>query len=119
VEWNVSLAQPRLAASPRTSISAQVTEPLTRPLTNNELTAPRIHETKSEVTDSTITVYFNGKPMSLPSGTTISALLEVAEIRSKLVAVEVNMDIVPREQHAEFTVSDNDRVEAVTLVGGG
>jgi sulfur carrier protein len=38
---------------------------------------------------------------------------------SKKVAVEVNEEVVPREQHAERELRDGDRVEIVTLVGGG
>ena len=66
-----------------------------------------------------ITIQFNGQTIDVESGTTISQLLEQAEIRSQLVAVEVNLEIVPREMHAEHTVSEGDVVEAVTLVGGG
>lgn len=68
---------------------------------------------------STIAVQFNGKPLDVPTGSTITELLAAAEIRSKLVAVEVNLEIVPRERHAEFQVSEGDCIEAVTLVGGG
>lgn len=57
--------------------------------------------------------------MDVPAGMTIAQLLESAEIRSKLVAVEVNLEIVPREQHANHQVADGDSIEAVTLVGGG
>lgn len=68
---------------------------------------------------SKIAVQFNGKPMDVRAGSTIAELLEAAEIRSKLVAVEVNLEIVPREKHADFQVSAGDSIEAVTLVGGG
>ncbi len=71
------------------------------------------------MSDSTIQVHFNGKQLDVPSGSTIADLLELAEIRSKLVAVEVNLEIVPRELHAVTIVATGDVVEAVTLVGGG
>jgi sulfur carrier protein len=35
------------------------------------------------------------------------------------VAVEVNLEVVPRDRHAETTLHDGDRLEVVTLVGGG
>lgn len=57
--------------------------------------------------------------MGVPTGMTIAQLLETAEIRSKLVAVEVNLEIVPREQHTHYQVQEGDSIEAVTLVGGG
>ncbi|MEZ6137986.1 MAG: sulfur carrier protein ThiS [Pirellulaceae bacterium] len=69
--------------------------------------------------ESTIAVEFNGKPLAVPRGTTLTQLLDMAEMRSRLVAIEVNLEIVPREQHAEYAIRDGDRIEAVTLVGGG
>jgi sulfur carrier protein len=33
--------------------------------------------------------------------------------------VEVNGELVPKKRHAEHQVRDGDRVEIVTLVGGG
>lgn len=71
------------------------------------------------MTKSAIQVQFNGKPVELELPTTIANLLVQAEIRSQLVAVEVNGEIIPREQHAEHQLADGDIVEAVTLVGGG
>ena len=35
------------------------------------------------------------------------------------VAVEVNLELVPRARHAEQILAEGDRVEIVTLVGGG
>ena len=68
---------------------------------------------------NSISVQFNGQCLVVPFGTSVTELLAVAEIRSKLVAVEVNLEIVPREQHGEFRVNEGDTIEAVTLVGGG
>jgi sulfur carrier protein len=35
------------------------------------------------------------------------------------VAVEVNLDIVPRARHATHVINDGDRIEIVQFVGGG
>ncbi len=67
----------------------------------------------------TISVQFNGQVIDVADGATIAELLECAEIRSGVVAVEVNLEIVPREQHASRRVCEGDVIEAVTLVGGG
>lgn len=66
-----------------------------------------------------ISIQFNGKALAVNEGTTITALLQLAEIRSNLVAVEVNQAIVPHEKHSEHQLQQDDTVEAVTLVGGG
>ena len=70
------------------------------------------------VTD-TIEIQFNGQKLQIPSGCTITQLLELVAMRSHLVAVEVNLEIVPKGQHNSHVVCAGDTIEAVTLVGGG
>lgn len=60
----------------------------------------------------------NGQERTLPAGATIAALLGELKL-SGPVAVEVNFEIAPRERHAEWQLHDGDRLEVVTLVGGG
>lgn len=64
-------------------------------------------------------VLVNGDAMELPTGATIATLIENMSLEGKRLAVEVNEDIVPRSQHAEFTLSEGDRVEVVHAIGGG
>ncbi len=66
-----------------------------------------------------ICIQFNGQAMDVPDGCSIAQLLELVAMRSQLVAVEVNMDIVPRAEHSAHQLQPGDVVEAVTLVGGG
>ena len=68
---------------------------------------------------STISVRFNGETLDVPAGTTVAELLERAAIRTKLVAVEVNLEIVAHEDHVTHQVQAGDTIEVVTLVGGG
>ena len=60
----------------------------------------------------------NGQPKELPAETTIAALLVALELRGP-VAVEVNAEVAPREQHGDWQLRDGDKLEIVTLVGGG
>ena len=71
------------------------------------------------MSEASIRIQFNGSEVVVPAGATITELLEQAEIRSHLVAVEVNEHIVPRELHSATQVTHGDVIEAVTLVGGG
>ena len=66
-----------------------------------------------------MTIHVNGEPRDAPAGQTIAALLESLEIRTKGVAVERNLVVVPRAEHASTRLAEGDRVEVVTLVGGG
>lgn len=68
---------------------------------------------------SVINIVVNGQPQSVAAGSTITELLQTIGVRTELVAVEVNLDIVPKQQHAQTIVNDGDQVEVVTLVGGG
>ncbi len=66
-----------------------------------------------------IAIEFNGNQEQVVAATTILDLLQRAKIESRMCAVEVNLEIVPRSEFASFRVSPGDRVEVVTLVGGG
>lgn len=60
----------------------------------------------------------NGEPREIADGATIAALLRQLQL-SGPVAVEVNEELAPRERHGEWILQDGDRLEVVTLVGGG
>jgi thiamine biosynthesis protein ThiS len=61
----------------------------------------------------------NGKPVELPDGSTVAALLATLAIEPARVAVERNHDVVPRRTWSEARLSEGDHVEIVTFVGGG
>ena len=66
-----------------------------------------------------MTIILNGEPHELVVPITVAALLQQLELEARNVAVEVNSDVVPRQRHAEVVLHDGDRLEIVTLVGGG
>ena len=79
-------------------------------------------ETRSpnvETRCNSLVVDLNGESRLVSPGTTISALLAELGVEPRRVAVEVNLDVVPRARHAEHHLVAGDRVEIVTLVGGG
>jgi len=61
----------------------------------------------------------NGKPVELPDGSTVAALLSQLAIEPAKVALERNQDVVPRRTWAEARLADGDQIEIVTFVGGG
>ncbi|MBI3322057.1 MAG: type I DNA topoisomerase [Candidatus Omnitrophica bacterium] len=61
----------------------------------------------------------NGDPMDLPDGTTLTALLEQVKLRPELVVVELNLNILKREELPRTSLKEGDQVEIVHFVGGG
>jgi sulfur carrier protein len=50
---------------------------------------------------------------------TIGELLDQLGLARAICAVEVNKKVVPKRERDAFELSEGDRVEVVTLVGGG
>jgi thiamine biosynthesis protein ThiS len=57
--------------------------------------------------------------MEVDGGTTIADLLTVLNIHSRGIAVELNQEILPSSNFTEIVLQTDDRLEIVTLVGGG
>ncbi len=66
-----------------------------------------------------VTIVLNGQSRPVSLGTSVADLLKELQIAVAHVAVEVNLELVPRARHSQLQLADGDRVEVVTLVGGG
>lgn len=64
-------------------------------------------------------VTVNGTARDIEPDTTLAQLVAGFNLQPKHVAVEVNCDLVPRRSYADTKLAEGDRVEIVTLVGGG
>jgi len=64
-------------------------------------------------------VLVNGAAHEVPEGATVRALLLQLGLGATAVAVERNQCLVPRAAHATTVLAEGDRLELVTLVGGG
>lgn len=63
-------------------------------------------------------IQVNGEPREVEAAT-ILALVEELGLDIRKVAVERNLEIVPRSLHASTAIMDGDRIEVVQFVGGG
>jgi thiamine biosynthesis protein ThiS len=61
----------------------------------------------------------NGQSRQVADDATVARLLDDLNLTGKPVAVEVNLELVPRQRHAQHRLTEGDRLEIVTLVGGG
>ena len=64
-------------------------------------------------------IILNGQPHQVDAAVTVAELINGLEIPRRGYAVEVNGDLVPRKSHDNYRLAADDRLEIVTLVGGG
>jgi sulfur carrier protein len=69
--------------------------------------------------DTTGRIRLNGEPRAIAPGTSVDALVRQLGLRPEVVAVELNERLVARDLRVTTVLRDGDRVEVVTLVGGG
>ena len=66
-----------------------------------------------------LSIQVNGEPRQVPAGITVAGLARDLGLNPDKVAVERNLEIVPRSTLANVRVEDGDAFEIVTFVGGG
>jgi thiazole synthase len=66
-----------------------------------------------------LAISVNGEERRVPAGLSIAAMLAELGLDPTRVAVERNLEVVPRSSLADVKVEDGDRYEVVHFVGGG
>jgi len=66
-----------------------------------------------------VQIVVNGQPREVAERITIAQMLAETGVEPRYCAVEVNCQLVPRGEHAARHLQAGDRLEVVTLVGGG
>ena len=66
-----------------------------------------------------ISIDVNGEVREVPENLTLASLLEWLQMPADRVAVERNLEIVPRNRWSETTITEGDRLEVVHFVGWG
>lgn len=64
-------------------------------------------------------IIVNGEQRDVTDGLTAEQLVADMEITGKRIAMEVNLEIVPRSRYAEYIFNAGDKIEIVHAVGGG
>lgn len=64
-------------------------------------------------------ILLNGEGREIPEGLNVTALLEHLRLDPARVAIERNLEILPRGQWQTTAVAAGDRFEIVQFVGGG
>jgi sulfur carrier protein len=61
----------------------------------------------------------NNENRELPEHTTVEGLIEILGLSNGICAAEVDKQLIPKREHKKRVLQDGERVEIVTLVGGG
>ena len=61
----------------------------------------------------------NGEPRSLDSVADVAELVAALGLDARKVAVERNLEIVPRSAYGRTPLAEGDRIEIVHFIGGG
>lgn len=64
-------------------------------------------------------ISINGESRDVPENCNAQKLVELLNMQNDRIAMEVNLEIVPRSTYAEFTFKDGDKIEIVRAIGGG
>lgn len=64
-------------------------------------------------------IYVNGDERDVPENSTVATLIEDLGLAAAICAAEVNRVVVPKKERPGARLHAEDRVEIVTLVGGG
>ncbi len=67
----------------------------------------------------TIAITVNGEARQLAAGLTLAAFLAELGLDTRKVAVERNLEIVPRSSYAATPLLAGDQLEIVHFIGGG
>ncbi len=66
-----------------------------------------------------LTLAVNGKSQEVPTGSLLPDLLKTLGLADAQVALEINGELIPKRNWPVRELSAGDRIEVVTLVGGG
>ena len=66
-----------------------------------------------------VQITVNGERREVAAGMTLAELLAHLKIQPRYCATERNLQLVPRAEHGACVLEAGDRIEIVTLVGGG
>jgi sulfur carrier protein len=69
--------------------------------------------------ENSLAITINGERREVPEGATVADLLQQLNLLSGRVAIERNLEILPRPQWSQTDVQPGDRYEIVHFVGGG
>jgi len=65
-----------------------------------------------------ISIQLNGEPREV-AATTLAELVSELGLERRMIAIERNLEVVPKSQYADTRLQSGDRIELVHMIGGG
>jgi len=78
-----------------------------------------LNNTQHKGDEAMLSITLNGEPHKLPAGSTLADLVDRLMLAQKRFAIEVNENIIPRNEHTSYLIQNNDQIEIVEAIGGG
>jgi len=69
--------------------------------------------------DTSLCIRVNGEQLHVPGGSSVAAMVSQLGLDPLRVAVERNLEVIPRSTLSQVCVKDGDDYEIVHFVGGG
>ncbi len=66
-----------------------------------------------------IKINLNGKPLTIPTGTTVFRVIKKIKVQPKKIAIELNREIINKNNIRKIFLKNKDRLEIVHFIGGG
>ena len=66
-----------------------------------------------------IQIYINGKKKNIDSNCNLINIIDDYSLKNKLVAIEINQEVIPKSNYKTKKINKNDRIEILELIGGG
>ena len=64
-------------------------------------------------------IVLNGEEINIANNLNVMGLIELYELPASKVAVERNLEIVPKSAYVTTMLKENDKIEIVHFIGGG
>lgn len=69
--------------------------------------------------EPTVLIHLNGEPYQITADAKVTELIAELQLTQGRLAIELNLDILPRAKWSETSLQAGDKLEIVHFVGGG
>ncbi|MEI7474932.1 MAG: sulfur carrier protein ThiS [bacterium] len=66
-----------------------------------------------------IKIYLNGNDKEIDKDSTVEQVVSTFDMKNPMFVVELNLNIVQKNEYSATTLKDGDKLEVVTFFGGG